>query len=359
MIRSDWKHLAVLAALVAYVFLFGSIYNLTLLTKAGMYCIVTIGLCLLVGYAGQISLGHAAFFAIGGYTSAILTIRYGVPLWGGLLSAVGLSVAVAFLIGIPTLRLRGHYLAMATLGFGVIVHSLLHTSIEITGGSSGISGAPPLTLFGMNLTDDSGVFYFVFIWICVGVCMILAGNLIRSRPGRALMSIHGNEEAANATGVNTTAFKLKVFVLSAGMAAFAGFLYVHYDGFIGVNSADLMLSVIFVAMVAVGGMANLWGTLYATVLLALLPELLRGTQKLKSAHMPDFLTTHLGFTDNQLFILMQKLQELDVLVYGLIIVVIMIFMPQGVFTGAGDMLRAGTARVRSALSRKQAAKDAD
>lgn len=351
--RFDWKPFAVLSVLLGYLFVFGKLYTLMLLTRAGMYCIVTIGMCLLVGYAGQVSIGHAAFYAIGGYTSAILTIRYGVPLWGGLACAVALSCAVAFLIGIPTLRLRGHYLAMATLGFGVIVYSLIHSSIEFTGGSSGISGAPPLTIFGTNLAEDGGIFYFLFVWINVAVFMLLAGNIIRSRPGRALMSIHGNEEAANAAGVNTSAFKLKVFVLSAGMAAYAGFLYVHYDGFIGANTAELMLSVIFVAMVAVGGMANLWGTLCATVLLSLLPEFLRRTQKVKAADLPDFIHNSLGLSDTQIFKLIQKFQELDVLIYGLIIIVFMIFMPQGIFTGTADMFRALARRVRAVRGKRR------
>jgi branched-chain amino acid transport system permease protein len=349
--RFNWKPYVVFSALVAYMFVFAKVYTLMLLTKAGVYSIVTIGMCLLVGYAGQISLGHAAFFAIGGYASAILTTRYGVPLWGGLLGALGISCSVAFLIGIPTLRLRGHYLAMATLGFGVIVYSLLHSSVEFTGGSSGLSGAPPLVVFGNDLTADNGIFYFLFVWICVGVFMLLASNIIRSRPGRALMSIHGNEEAANAAGVNTSAFKLKVFVLSAGMAAFAGFLYVHNDGFIGVNSAELMLSIIFVAMVAVGGMANLWGALFATVLLSLLPEFLRRTQNVKVEDLPHFLSSGLGLSDKQLYFAIQKMQELDVLIYGLIIIIFMIFMPQGIIAGAADLFHGAANRVRALLGR--------
>lgn len=287
----------------------GHAYYMLVFSKAGILCIVTIGLCLLIGYAGQISLGHAAFFALGGYTTAILTTRFGWPLWATFIAAIAVTVAVAYLIGIPTLRLRGHYLAMATLGIGEIVYHVVHSNIDLTGGSSGIPGVPPLVIFGIDFTAHNEFYYYYLIWGVVIVCLLLAFNLMNSRPGRALMSIHGNEEAANAMGVNTAAFKLKVFVLSAAMAAVAGFLYAHKEKFMGVDSAELMLSVILVAMVAVGGMANLWGAIIATIFLTLLPEFLRA------------------------------FRELDILIYGAIIVVMMIFMPNGIFVGVADLVK--------------------
>lgn len=323
--RKKWIGLAIFAAVVAVApRIAGNPYYLLLLTFAGMYALVTTGMCVLIGYAGQISLGHAAFFAIGGYTSAILTTKLGMPLWVGFLAAIGLASSVAFLIGIPTLRLRGHYLAMATLGFGEIVYYVLLSSIELTGGSSGISGVPPLKIFGFDFTSNHGIYYYALIWTLVGVEIVLAFNLIGSRPGRALMSIHGNEEAAEAMGVNAAAYKLKIFVLSAAFTALAGFLYAHEEKYIGLNSSELMLSIILVAMVAVGGMANIWGTLVATVFLYLLPE---------------FLTA---------------LEEMDVLAYGVVIMLIMIFMPKGLFVGSYEICRALAAKLRSGGENKTA-----
>ncbi len=299
----------VIAAMQLGPYIQGHAYYMLVFSKAGILCIVTIGLCLLIGYTGQISLGHAAFFALGGYTTAILSTRFGWPLWATFIAAVSLTVLVAYLIGIPTLRLRGHYLAMATLGIGEIVYNMVQSNIELTGGSSGIPKVPPLVIFGVDLTAHNGFYYYYLIWGTVIVCLLLAFNLMNSRPGRALMSIHGNEDAASAMGVNVAAFKLKIFVLSAAMAAVAGFLYAHKEKFIGVDSADLMLSVMLVAMVAVGGMANLWGTVVATIFLTLLPEFLRA------------------------------FREMDILMYGAIIVVIMIFMPDGIFAGTADLVK--------------------
>lgn len=308
--RARWKHFAVLIAVICIApTLAGNAYYLMLLAHAGIYAIVAIGLCLLIGFTGQISLGHAAFFGLGGYVSAIITTKYHMPVPVGFAAAILLTMAVAFLIGIPALRLRGHYLAMATLGFGEIVYNLVQSNIDFTGGASGISGVPPLVIFGLDMTSHDGLYYFFFVWAIVVVEMLLAFNLTKSRPGRALMSIHGNEEAANASGVNTAAYKLKIFVLSAGLAALAGFLYAHMEKFIAADSAELMKSVILVAVVAVGGMANLWGTLVATVILLLLPEFLR------------------------------VVKEMDILTYGLIIILIMIFMPGGLFAGIGSLVK--------------------
>ena len=344
--RLNWKPFAVLILFIGYNYIFTDIYPLGLLTTAGIYCIVTIGLCLLLGYAGQISLGHAAFFGLGGFTTAFLTTRYGWPLWATFLVSVSLVMLIAYIIGMPTLKLRGHYLAMATLGFGEIIYFLLQSNIELTGGTGGIFKVPPLIVFGYNFNADNGVDYFLLIWIIVAVLMLFADNLIRSRPGRALIAIHGNEEAANASGVNTSAFKLKIFVLSAGLAAAAGFLYAHNNRYIGVSASELMLSVIFVAMVALGGMANTWGVLLATVLLALLPDKLAKFQELNVSDLPAFLSAA-GMSQEQLRKLLMKIQELDILIYGGIIILIMIFMPQGIFAGAIDLYKSLRARIRA------------
>jgi branched-chain amino acid transport system permease protein len=278
----------------------GTEYCLTQLTMAVYYAIVVMGLCLLMGYAGQVSLGHGAFFAIGGYTSAVLTTHdlsafkatawaawlqrahllvvkqdlYGnaamtVSPWAAFLAALLATFLIALLIGYPALRLRGHYLAMATLGFGLIVSKMLLGS-AITGSADGISGVPEWKLAGgLTVTGKSALRvqnYYIACGFAFLVLLFLR-NLVHSRVGRALQAIHDRETAANAMGINTAASKLKVFVLSALLASMAGVFFTHYTGGIGPSEAGALKSVRYVALAAAGGMANLWGvTIMSTAL---------------------------------------------------------------------------------------------
>ena len=295
------------AVLVACIVLFqaassilGREYYLTQLTMAAYYSLVILGLTVLMGYTGQISLGHAAFFAMGGYTSAVLTTwdlsgaagtvavkaavaaglaapgtdAYGAGTlhlspWVGLAAAVCVTIAVAFLIGIPILKLKGHYLAMATLGFGIIVYRIV-LGARLFGEADGISDLPPFRVAGgLAVCGDPARrvenYYIAAVLVVAGVVLLL--NLIDSRVGRALRSIHGSEEAANAMGVDTGRYKLLVFVLSAVFASVAGVFLTHFNGGIGPTEAETMKSVSYVAIVAVGGMANLWGALVMGVVL--------------------------------------------------------------------------------------------
>jgi len=278
----------------------GTEYCLTQLTMAVYYAIVVMGLCLLMGYAGQVSLGHGAFFAIGGYTSAVLTTHnlsgfkaaawagwleqahllvtrqdfYGrtimtVTPWAAFLAALVLTFLVAMLIGYPALRLRGHYLAMATLGFGLIVSKILVGS-AITGAADGINGVPQWKLLpGLTVTGESALRVQNY-YIAGGLALLLLvflHNLVHSRVGRALQAIHDRETAANAMGINTAAAKLKVFVLSALLAAMAGVFFTHYTAGIGPSEAGALKSVRYVALAAAGGMANLWGVTIMSIAL--------------------------------------------------------------------------------------------
>jgi branched-chain amino acid transport system permease protein len=277
----------------------GAVYYLTQLTMSAYYSLVVLGLCLLMGYAGQISLGQAGFFAIGGYTSAVLTTvnlhglsgtpavqalaRLGVLVerrdlydhvllsfapWVGLAAALVLTALVALLIGLPVIRLSGHYLAMATLGFGLIVLRLI-LATPLLGQADGISGVPPLPLAALRVTGGLArrVENYYISWALVLIGLALAINLVHSRVGRALRSLHGGEEAAGAMGVDTARLKLATFVLSAVFAGVAGVFLTHYNGGIGPSEAASMKSVRYVAVVAVGGMDNLWGALAAGALL--------------------------------------------------------------------------------------------
>jgi branched-chain amino acid transport system permease protein len=275
-------------------------YCLTQLTMSLYYAIVVIGLCLVMGYAGQVSLGHGAFFAIGGYTSAVLTThdfsRFQDAAWAGLLKQAHVFVGkedlygnqvmttspwaaflvamiatflIAHLIGYPALRLKGHYLAMATLGFGLIVNKMVLGS-TITGSADGINGVPEWKLgFGLTVSGKSAVRVENYYIACglVLLLLVLMRNLVDSRVGRALHAIHDRETAANAMGIDTSTYKLKAFVLSAMMAAMAGAFFTHYMGGIGPSEAGALKSIRYVALAAAGGMASLWGvTVISTAL---------------------------------------------------------------------------------------------
>jgi branched-chain amino acid transport system permease protein len=308
-----------------------SAYMLTQLTMSAYYALVIIGLCILIGYAGQISLGHAGFFAIGGYISAFLTTQNLLPhkadplvsflsktglltmsddLYGGQvlhfhpwtagIVAVLFTIIVAYLVGGPVLKLKGHYLAMATLGFGIIVYRIV-LGTSFFGAADGLSDVPAFVIFpGLEVSGKSSArvqnYYIASGLVIIGV--IILQNLIHSRVGRALRSIHAAEDAASAMGVDTARYKLQTFVLSAVFAALAGILLTHYNGGIGPSEASVMKSVRYVAIVAIGGMANLWGALTMGFLLNFLS--LRG---------------YFGSFDDAVF--------------GCILIIIMLFAPEG------------------------------
>jgi branched-chain amino acid transport system permease protein len=274
-------------------------YHVGILIFLGMNLIITMGLSLLMGYAGQISLGQAAFFGLGAYTTGILTTKLGLPIITAFPLSILLTISIAFIVGIPALRLRGHYLAMATLGLGEIVHIVFNELIPLTGGPSGFGNIPLIKIFGIVLDNDYK--YFIFVWAIVVFILFLSLNIINSRMGRALKSIHREENTASTLGVNTSRLKLTIFVISAGYASIAGFLYAHYVTFLSPGTFSLGFSILLVTMVAVGGMENIWGAITGTVVLTLLPEYLR--------FFKDF----------------------DILIYGIILMSIMILRPEGLY----------------------------
>jgi len=274
-------------------------YYIGILIFLGINIIITTGLSLLMGYAGQISLGQAAFYGIGAYTTGILTTKLNLPIILSFPMCLFLTVLIAFIVGIPTLRLRGHYLAMATLGLGEIVHIVFNELIPLTGGPSGFGNIPLITIFGMELDNDYK--YYVFVWAIVSLILFLSLNIINSRIGRALKAIHKEQTTAATLGINTARVKLYIFVLGAGYAGIAGFLYAHYITFLSPGSFGLGFSVLLVTMVAVGGMENIWGAFIGTTVLTILPEYLR--------FFHDF----------------------DILIYGVILMAIMMLRPEGLY----------------------------
>jgi branched-chain amino acid transport system permease protein len=274
-------------------------YYMTQLTMAAYYTLVALGLCLLMGYAGQVSMGHAGFFAIGGYSASVLA-TVGIASWVTLPSAVAITAAAALLVGLPVLRLRGHYLAMATLAFGIIVSRIL-LGTPLFGGADGLANVPALRLFaGLFITGRRAlrVQNYYISWGLVTLALLVSINLVRSRAGRALRAIHGNEEAASAMGVDVPRYKLATFVLSAVFAGVGGACLAHFNGGIGPGEASVMKSVRYVALVAAGGMGSLGGTLVVSAALSFLS--LRGA---------------FGLYDDAVF--------------GAILVAIMLFAPDG------------------------------
>jgi len=278
----------------------GNEYFISILIFLGINGIITMGLSLLMGYAGQISLGHAGFFGLGAYSSGILTTQYSIHPLAAFLAGIFLSAIIAFLVGKPTLRLKGHYMAVATLGFGEILFIVFNELSPLTGGPSGLSGIPTLTFMGYSL---EGARYLYLVWGFVILLLLFSLNVINSRVGRALRAVHGSEIAANAMGVDASRYKVQVFVLSAVYASMAGSLYAHFVTFISPSSFSLMFSILLLMMVVVGGAETIWGALLGAMVLTLLPEYLRG------------------------------LEDFEVLAYGGILMIVLLFMPQGILLG--------------------------
>jgi branched-chain amino acid transport system permease protein len=304
-LKRGWTYLAIAAmllflVLIPFDWLLGQ-YTV-LMIFIGIHTMVTVGLCLLMGYTGQVSLGQAAFYGLGAYFSAILSKTYHVNPWLAMLMAAIATGAFAYVIGYPIFRLRGNYLAMATLGLGLIVGIIFSQLDRFTGGSMGIREIPPLSIgsFVFNTTLKR---YFLVWFFCL-VTLLLAQNIVRSRTGRALRAIRGSESAAESVGINAAQFKVKIFVLGAVFASLAGSLYVHNFFYVNPGPFGFLFSVMVVVMAVIGGLASIWGAIFGTAVVHILS---------------DELLIEFG--------------EWDTIVYGLILMVVMIFVPQGLFVG--------------------------
>ena len=234
----------------------------------GLFCLTIVGLDLLTGIAGQVSLGQAGFMAIGGYTSAILAVHYGVPTLVGLVAGACASALVAAVLGLVCGRLRGMYLAIVTLAFGILVEAMAN-GLNITGGPSGIAGIPPFSVGGYSFDTDTRMFYLV--WVLVAVALVLSVNLVRSNRGRILRAMHGDQVGARSLGLHVTRAKVAVFVISACMASVAGSLYASYFRYLSPDQVGSAQSLTLITMLAIGGMGTLFGPLVGVALLTYLP----------------------------------------------------------------------------------------
>ncbi len=292
-------------------------FLLNVLIFVGINTMLAVALNLLLGFAGQISLGHAGFFGLGAYLSGVLTATYGANPWLAMLLGLIVVWLLAFVIGFPVLKLKGHYLAMATLGLGIILYICFNETVRWTGGPSGLPGIPNLAIG--PVVFDSDVKNYFLIWFFVLLTMRLSFNLSDSRIGRALRAIHNSETAALVMGVNVRLLKVQIFALSAAISAVAGSLYAHTMTFISPTSFGFNTSVELVTMVIVGGLGSIYGSFIGAAILTLLPECLR------------------------------VFQDLDVIVYGLLLIIMIMYLPRGLAGGFASLLE----RLRTRRDRRR------
>ena len=324
-----------------------------LFTVMGLYAIVAVGLSLLMGFAGQISLGQGAFYAIGAYTAGIMTVgvdpdsrlspqaltdpgSVGFDPLLALAAAPVVTALIAALIGVPLLRLRGHYLAFATLALHLILLAFLFAQSRFTGGQDpGLGVLEPLDVFGWTLTGPTGpkADLAALVWVVVGLTVLVALNLVRSRAGRGLRAIAASERMAAAAGVAVSAYKLRLFVLAAALAGLAGGLFTFQLQFLSPDAFDVFLSIQFVVMVAVGGFGSVYGAVVGAVSITWLEHELRqqGTRE-----------SLLGFD-----LPVQSPTVFSVGVFAVILIVVMLFFPRGLVPAVADGARRMTRRRRT------------
>jgi branched-chain amino acid transport system permease protein len=271
-----------------------------LMVLAGIYAILALGLTLFLGYTGQISLGHAAFFGTGAYTTAILTTRYAFPTLVAFFASAAAAAVLAYLIGRPILKLKGYFLALATLGFGEIFLVVVRESHTLTGGVIGIFGIPWFSLAGFSF--DTYLKQYYLVWgVLIGL-LLFSKNLIRSKMGRAFLGVAASEDAASSVGIKVAHVKIGAFVVGAAFAGFAGSLFACIMSTANPEAFGLSLSVLIIMMVILGGMGNLYGPIAGAVFLTWLMDTLG------------------------------RYQEYSLPIYGLILILLLIFFPDGIGT---------------------------
>ncbi|KTT27660.1 branched-chain amino acid ABC transporter permease [Pseudacidovorax intermedius] len=288
-------------AVLALVLASGNAYLINLFVIAAMTTLPAIGLSLLMGYTGQISLGHAAFVGLGAYTSALLCKLLGLSPWLAIPLATTLSALAAWCIGWLVFRLRGHHLAMATLAFGIIIHVAMVEWRSVTGGQDGLADVPPLQLLGIDLRADAAMLCIAWAACLVGI--LLAGNLVRSPFGFAMRTVAENEAVAGSVGIASASLKRKVMALGGAYAGFGGALYAHWLGYISPGPFDVGYSVRLLLVVALGGFSGLWSVVFGVFFVVLISEALK------------------------------PFGRFDVVIYGVLLVFVMVRCPQGLLAG--------------------------
>jgi len=302
--RNKLAWLLATVVLLLLPFAFGKGFYLNTMNFIALHAMVAVGLCLLVGYGGQLSISHSAFFAIGAYASAIFCLRYHLPPFTSILLSQGLSALLAWGIGWVVLRLKGHYLAIATLSFTIIVEVLVKEMAWLTGGLQGLSSIPSISIGGWVIDSDYR-FYFV-AWPITMLLLLFSLNLVDSRMGRIFKAIKENEDIARQFGADVKAYKIKLFIVSSVYASIAGSLYAHFITFISPVTGSIMFAIDIIMVLAFGGFTLLWGAMIGVVSLTFLNEYLTIFADFKRA------------------------------IYGLALVIIILFFPNGLLLGLRD-----------------------
>ena len=285
----------------------GDGYYINVMNFIAIYSIVALGLCLLLGYGGQLSISHSAFFAIGAYVSPIICLRYGLHPLVSIVLSQGIAAIAAWGIGAVVLRLKGHYLAIATLSFTIIIEVLIRELDWLTGGLEGLSSIPPISLGGF-LIDSDWRFYFI-IWSVVMLLLLFGLNLVNSRVGRIFRAIREAEDIASLFGADVKKYKVKLFILSSVYASFAGSLYAHYINFVCPAAGSIMFAIEIILVIAIGGYTLLWGAMLGVAFITILNEYLVALAEYKRT------------------------------IYGLALILTMLFFPNGVLQGFKDFAR--------------------
>lgn len=310
------KRIALLGVLLATVYFSGNGYLTNLFVVIALFTLPALGLSLLMGYTGQISLGHAAFVGLGAYGTAIFCKTFGLNPWLTIAIASAFATLAAWAIGWLVFRLRGHHLAMATLAFGIIIHVATVELRGLTGGQDGLSGIPALSLFGYVINTDAAM--FPLAWLACVLGIVLAGNLVRSPAGYAMRAVAESEAVAASIGIAPDRLKRRIMALSGFYAGLGGALYAHYLGYISPSPFDVGFSIRLLLMVALGGFAGIWSVLFGVFFVVMTSELLK------------------------------PLGNYDVVLYGVLLVVVMVWCPRGLLDGLSQLWQRSTHHWRGA-----------
>ena len=280
-------------------------YIIHILVISGIYAILSMSLNLIVGYTGLPALGHAAFSCIGAYTSSLLALNLGISPWIGLVAGFFFATVTGLIFSFPALRLKGDYLALATLGLNVIIYGIVKNWVSLTRGPMGLPGIPTFAIFNLQISEIWQ--YLIIVLIFVLFSFFFFWRITESPFGRLLKGIREDEKAIQMMGINTIKYKVQVFMIGAGFAGLAGTLYAHYITFIDPSSFTITESISILLMVIFGGMANLYGSIIGAIVLVVMPEILRFIGLPSSVAAP-----------------------LRQMIYGFLLVILMIKRPQGI-----------------------------
>src|SRR5438270_12951944 len=312
MTRSGAAHALLVVSLAVAPFIVPQFW-ITLGNYIGLYSIVTLGLVLLTGVAGQTSFGQAAFVGLGAYTTAYLTTRFAASPWLALAAGLAITAAVALMLGFITLRMKGHYLPLATIAWGISLY-FLFGNLDFLGGHTGMPGIPALSIFGFELRDERR--YFYLIWAIALAALWATDNLLDSRPGRAIRALKGGLEMAEAFGVNGARLKIIAFVYAALLACISGWLYAHLQRFINPTPFGINQGIEYLFMAVVGGAGSVWGAVVGATTITLAKQVLQ-----------DLLPRVLGRAGN-----------FEIVVFGVLMIILLQFARDGLWPWIGRLL---------------------